>query len=277
MRKNRITTLIITILVITNGTDLLSQNFFINLNPGYSFSAASHSNSCFTLYNNVNAKAIFDVKDFSLGHGYNIGLAGGYMFNENISVYCGLNYLLGKENVITNEEIQTPVTNFYTHRIKGSSYQLNPALEMAIRIQKYRFYSRFGAIIAYSSMNIEHDDKDSGWHKIRLEKYAGNFSAGCSGTFGISRDISERVIFFTEVELRCLNYAPKKSKVTKYSKDGVDLLYTLRKYERETEYSKHVEIDLTEPLNYDQPAKDLRSKYPFSSLSIMIGLRYTFK
>jgi hypothetical protein len=72
-----------------------------------------------------------------------------------------------------------------------------------------------------------------------------------------------------------MNYSPKKGEVTKYTKNGEDILSSLSKSEREIEYVDHLSGNSND-FNPDETGKNLVLQFPFSSIGLSVGFRYSF-
>jgi opacity protein-like surface antigen len=84
--------LLMIVMVAAIGATGFSQNFYISPEIGYSFGTARQNvdNYFFDGFSES-----VDQLVYSLGQGFNFGGGIGYMFNSNIGIELGVNYLIG--------------------------------------------------------------------------------------------------------------------------------------------------------------------------------------
>jgi opacity protein-like surface antigen len=84
--------LLMIVMVAAIGATGFSQNFYISPEIGYSFGTARQNvdNYFFDGFSESGDQLVY-----SLGQGFNFGGGIGYMFNSNIGIELGVNYLIG--------------------------------------------------------------------------------------------------------------------------------------------------------------------------------------
>ena len=97
MKNLQFKSLILLLLSTLSLYQLKAQRTYANLNIGYGFKSSSQNMAGFNNFssNGGNSLRQYEQINLSLGQGAQVGGALGYMFNPNIGMELGLNYLRG--------------------------------------------------------------------------------------------------------------------------------------------------------------------------------------
>ena len=270
-------------------SNLFAQGAYVNINAGYGFSMSpqvilydyeatsiddnSTGDHSFTsTYENVTG---------SLGKGFNFGGAFGYMFNKNMGAEIGVSYLLGgkteekykstQKTIETEGTITTNTTN-RTTSLSSRMLRFNPSIVITSGFEGIDPYAKFGFIIGTGSVildsEIDQNDTKSTW------KYNGGVALGMTGAIGANFTVNDKMAFFGEINMVNMSYAPTKGELTESTANDTDLLPGSSVSQKEIEFidSQSYSSDYIPPPD-SEPSKRLKTKYPFGSVGISIGLR----
>jgi len=257
----------------------------------------SHTNTYSSVVEDKNLKGTG-----SYGKGIRIGATFGYKIMENIAAELGIDYLIGanisryKSNYITNtnttfQDQTNSDNNTYTSlthtsadeiKVKGSMLRFIPAIRITAGDWKIKPYAKFGLVISVLNRMRKEDDQtdvnDAGVKQIteRTEMGKGNVSFGFMGALGATYPLSKNFSLFGEFGLIAQNYAPTKSKLTKFTINGVDQLPGMTTKATETKFVDHYSHQSPAPNTDDQPYETTKDYFPFSSIGLNIGIIWTF-
>ena len=245
-----------------------AQGGYISIGAGYALSAASQS------YGEKSSGSNSDIKlvKGTLGKGINVGATFGTMINANVGIELSAGYLVGGK-LKSSYSFQSGVN--YDDEISLRMLRLIPALKLTTGADKTKAYARGGVVVGLLGNGItKSNDKDQSGTEIREEKFTGGVSIGFMGAMGAEFAMSAKSAFFTELCFIAQSWAPSKSKITKYTEDGDDLLSTLTVHEQQTEYSNHISSSSSSVSTANEPAKALKVYLPMSSVGINVGVRF---
>jgi len=259
------------------------SQFYINVGGGYNLGIANQS-----LLNNYertnNIEKMENVKT-SLGKGLNFGLNLGYMFNGNIGIDLQCSYLLGDETTGESEDNFTFFDiNYYDFEkisIKSQMFRVNPSIIIASGFDKLDPYAKFGVIFGFGSINLNYLDEE--YENNQLEdkevvkwKMDGGMAFGISSALGLMYHISDLISVYGELDLVGMSYAPIKGVMTEYTVNGADKLPDLTTDAKEIEFLDEITYDDDNPPSTAEPSKELKFYFPYSSIGLNIGVRFSF-
>jgi hypothetical protein len=199
----------------------------------------------------------FNQSTFSKG----IVFQGGYIYaiNNNIQLDMNINYLLG----VTDE---TYYSNEYNgqqliRRYSNSNFAFSPSIKIKSDIGDLSPYVRFGCSLNFIKIKEEYDLPSSFSYSNEEYVYSGNFSFGWVGGVGIDYVIGENFLVFTELQLNSLTFYPDKLEYTRI--DGDTRTTTIY----------HPKDTLPGGTGYS--GLNGLIDIPFSSLGVLIGLRFS--
>jgi hypothetical protein len=221
----------------------------------------------------------------SLGKGLNFGLNLGYMFNGNIGIDLQCSYLLGDETTGESEDNFTFFDiNYYDFEkisIKSQMFRVNPSIIIASGFDKLDPYAKFGVIFGFGSINLNYLDEE--YENNILEnkviekwKYNGGMAFGISSALGLMYHISDLISVYGELDLVGMSYAPIKGVMTEYTVNGADKLPNLTTDAKEIEFLDEITYDYDNPPSTAEPSKELKFYFPYSSIGLNIGVRFSF-
>ncbi len=271
MKKNYLNTFLIATLATLFTNSLYGQGAYLNINAGYGLMMSSGNLPNFYSLTTSSNSDTYKQVNISLGKGINFGGAFGYMFNKNIGAELGVSYLLGGKSKA--QDIYQGGKTDYT--LSAKMLRINPSIVVASGLKGINPYAKIGLIIGTGSVTEETIDNDGGDITSVLVKMNGGIAIGGNAGLGVLFDIRKRISFFSELNMTNLSYAPTKGKAIKATYNGKDFLSDLTTSEKEMDYVDSYTESNTPPPD-SQPSKGLKSKLPFGSIGINLGIRFSF-
>ncbi|HCS20940.1 MAG TPA: hypothetical protein DIW47_10350 [Bacteroidetes bacterium] len=253
---------------------LFAQGGYVNFNVGYGLKMGSQNLEYFGFYNystTGNASTSEQVL-VSLGKGLNLGGTLGYMFNKNIGAELGVSYLIGGKSKAKD----TYPGGNAEYTLSSKMLRLFPSLVIATGFEKINPYAKFGIVIGSGSILYEIVDNDGGDVTKMKMKLNGGIAFGLSSGIGALFNLSEKMAFYSELNMVNLSYAPKKGEVTELTFNGVNFLGDLTTREREVEFVDRYTYNPSNPPADSQPSQELKQKLPYGSIGLSLGLRINF-
>ncbi len=277
--KKIITTLLLIFISISitnaqnNGGDSIkTKGLYFGIDGGYGFSAAksTYQSSTFTYSSNVYTYST-TVKTYSLGKGINSGLYIGYMFTKQFGCEIGASYFIGQKFNRRGENSDS----YQESSSQGSMMRIIPALKYVLGEKKFRTYMKVGLIVGLGTKVIQNDSYTTPMGSFVYDdtwEYKGGISFGFHGALGVNYMITNTIGVFAELAGNYQNWAPKKSELTKFNSNGVDMLSTLTTISKEQEYVSSYSYSSNNIPDPSQPQKSAKFYMPFSSVGFNIGL-----
>lgn len=259
------------------------SQFYINVGGGYNLGIANQS----LLHNYESTNNIEKMENVttSLGKGLNFGLNLGYMFNGNIGIDLQCSYLLGDENAGESKSNYTFFsTNYYDYEkisVKNQIIRINPSLIIASGFDKLDPYAKFGVILGFGSITLnylyeEYENNQLQDKEVVKWKMDGGMAFGISSALGLMYHISDLISVYGELNLVGMSYAPKKGVMTEYTINGTDQLPGLTTDDKEIDFVDDITYDYDNPPSSAEPMKELKFYFPYSSIGLNIGVRFSF-
>ena len=200
--------------------------FFFNANIGYGLSAAPQ-----LLDFNVNNANNVGVGVYgTYGRGFLTNIRLGYTLNNHLAFDLGFSYLVG-QTVKANSSSQ-----YYTEERSQHAYilNINPTFMLMQQHNKLGIYARSGILIGLTERLIYEESEiytsnsnGQSSNQSKTIEYYGGVPIGFSNAMGLSFMLSPNLYLISELNLITQNWAPRKSKVTEYTENGIDKLNTL--------------------------------------------------
>jgi opacity protein-like surface antigen len=265
----------LTVITLLQGAALSAQTkkgLFFSINTGYNFRMSSMTGVV------TNSEIVFFNGDFlqkqenislSLGKGFQIGGAVGYMFNKNIGAELGINYLSGAKTEY--KEANYDGTRF-SNAISANMLQFRPTLVMALGMEKIDPYAKFGLLIGTGSI-IDERIRTSGINTTKYKAiFDGSAAFGLQAALGLSYNLNANIALFGELNMVNLTYTPTKGKITEFIVNGVDQLSNVP-----TDIELYDSYGSSAPISIDPntPIRQLKQSFPFGSFGFNFGVKYS--
>jgi hypothetical protein len=282
-------------LVLLFSVSVFSQNIYFRAGTGYGIPLATSS-----IGENLTRKEVYaptgttytnSVKGIkaSYGKGLDFNFAVGYKINQNFIIDLNFIYLLGSKYETgstyrydsgTYIEIEDDIT---TTSAKG--FLINPSVIFSAGFGKAAPYARFGLIAGtptLSSVTNAYYNGDGVDSTIIKGEYKKGLAFGFQGAVGMNWKLSEKLDLFTEVNFIGMAYYPGEYNITQNIRgtgnSKVDYIYdnlpNMTVSQKSTVYEKQFDPSKanTDP---SKPTTALRESFPFSSLSLQVGIRFS--
>lgn len=217
----------------------------------------------------------------SYGAGININGAVGYKFSPFIGIDLNISYQIGKEFQGTSSLTTANGTITIDETQQSTGLFVSPTLMFMAGTENVRPYAVAGVIMGSMKVTDNLSGTSSatrtGTTISELERESkGEMAFGFRGGMGIDFNINTQFSVYVEGIFNSMSYYAKERNMTKYTVDGQDQLPDLSVRAKKTIYvdqTTTITVDGTETTNPDQPAEELRSPSPLSSIGINIGLK----
>jgi hypothetical protein len=205
-------------------------------------------------------------------YGSGLQLEVGYVrtLSKLVSIQFDAAYLMGKEiDLNTND----PKVSYGENSSSYSRFlQVSPQLRTTFGSNKIRPYASVGPVVGMGSIYKKSLLTPDGPTIESEEIFTGSLAVGAKTSLGMEIEQGE-FIFYAQLSMVNMNYAPTKSEFTKYIRDGKDVLAKLTISEKQTDYKDSYTQGTQDP---NQPTTDLTQYYPLNSLSLSMGVMYKF-
>lgn len=195
----------------------------------------------------------------------------GYMFNDNLGLELGVNYLFGAES--SAKDVYLDGTTDYS--MSSKMFRLNPSLILAAGMQKIDPYAKLGMIVGSGSIDYSIEESIDGDVAEQILTMDGGLAYGLNTSFGLLFKKSGPITFFTEFSMINMSYAPVKGEIIEATYNGRDVLPSLTTNEKKFEYLDKIIYTGSLPRD-SEPTQSLKVNYPFGSWGINTGIRLIF-
>lgn len=268
-----------------------SQGIYLRAGGGYGLPIATSSlgqkdlrTSVTDANGTVNTNSLESVKG-SYGAGMNFNFALGYKFNENFIFELNTQYLLGRKYTTSNNYSSTGTGYSYVDLdntvTSAKALYLNPSFVFSAGFGKAAPYGRFGLVVGLPKVTSEQStyyDGDGIDARDQIWEYSKGISFGFQGAIGMNWELSEKLDIFTELNYLSMTYYPGESNMVQsisndYVNPPVDNLPNMYVWNKKTVYEK--KFDPTTVNNdMSQPRTLLPESFPFSAISVQVGIRF---
>ncbi len=254
----------------TNSSD---SQFYIGFNAGYNLPAGANVNYNYKSENPSPTLYRQRVFHLSYGKGTNIGLNMGYNLNKNFGLELGINYLMGE----TKDESSSFDGTYFNSTFTTKMLQFRPTVFIDAGYEKINPYAKFGLVVSTGNIIEKYESNDLTDKRNYALKFFGGIGTGFTSSAGVSYKINNKINLFGELNYIKLTYSPKNRTVIENTKNGIDLLPSLKTIEIETEFVESIITTVGAPTaNVNEPKKEIAIFKGMSSIGLNIGLQYNF-
>jgi hypothetical protein len=207
-------------------------------------------------------------------YGSGIRLEGGYIrpVNTHLAVELDASYLFGKS---INASYASQ--NNAQHQSSSSHfYEISPLLRVNFGGKKVKPYAALGPVFGFGNLTSDNTSNNGGaanGSEIQ-RKYSGSSAIGTKSAVGAELT-QGRFIFYAQITMIAMSYAPGKSEYTKYTLNGVDQLGMMTISQKQSVYKSNFTSTTNSP-DPNQPSEDLKFYLPFNSISLNVGVMFKF-
>jgi opacity protein-like surface antigen len=260
-----------------------AQGLYFGLMPGYGFAAGRTTLRAdyYSSFSSTGSVTQFTSISSSFGKGFTIGVYGGYMFSKNIGAELGLSYLMSSPIELSSSRVNAAntVTTESTSKLEAGAFRIIPALRLSTSGDgKLQAYMKVGLILGVSTKLVDSEtsttiNKSTKSISETSEEYKGPMALGFHGACGVMYKLSDMLGIFAELGGNLQNWGPTSSAKTIYNVDGVDVLAGMTTSQKESEYLESYSTNIAQ--SNGEPSRYPRMYYPFSSVSISLGVHIT--
>jgi len=146
-------------------------------------------------------------------------------------------------------------------KYSNSNIAISPTVKIKNDIGNFSPYIKFGGSLNFTKIKEVHDLPSNAIYNSEEYVYSGNYSLGWVAGVGLNYLIGEEFLIFTELQLNSLTFYPDKLEYTKIDGD--------------TRITQIYHPKETLPGGNGYPGLEALRSFPFSSIDILIGLRFT--
>jgi len=274
MTKRILNTFSSLIAIVLFANNILAQGAYVNVNAGYGIGMATQNLEIFDFYNTKTDGTIETLEqvNVSLGKGLNFGGAFGYMFTKNIGVELGVSYLLGGKSTAA---LQFPFGRA-EFSLSANMLRFTPSIVISSGLDGIvNPYAKLGLIVGTGSVLYEYEYRDV---DVDIEKWKlnGGIAFGLNAGLGAQFKLSDKMSFYSELNMVSMSYAPTKGEFIESSYNGTDQLSGLTTREKEMEFVDEFTYDYSNRPPDSEPSKSLKQNLPFGSVGLSIGWVFKF-
>jgi hypothetical protein len=258
----------------------LSQGIYLELNTGYALPMASQEITAIASYNAVDYSYNRESVSGSFGKGLNAALKVGYLFNQNVGIEfhadCHFSAKYEGEEKYYDNSSWNQYSLSSKSNLQSTMIRIVPTLVYELPLKRPTPYARIGIVIGFASFSGETIFNSSDGNSLEYKlKMNGGVSIGSSAEIGVKVGLTKKLSFTAGIKAIGLCAAPKRGEFTSYKENGVDKLYTLSTSEREVEFVDNVSYS-SQTNDPTKSGKVSKEYFPYSSIGLSIGLRYSF-
>lgn len=231
----------------------------------------------------TNAKNIFG----SFGQGARFAVAGGYMINPYFGAELQAHYFLGMRQLYASD-ISPVQTNLLQYG-QSSALSLTPSLVVKVPLKSLQLYGRLGInipVFGHTSFSTDFYNATTQQTTARTLRVNHGFTVGFESSIGLVININNRLGVYAEITYSALRVTTFDAAYTRHitkDTDGntiQDNLSLLSKAERYIDYQDELTPNsnntMVSTIDPDRPTNLLTTSYNLNSLSLNIGIQYTF-
>ena len=208
-------------------------------------------------------------------YGSGLRLEAGYIrpLSSHLSLEMDVTYLIGKSINLT---YTTPNAS-QSQASSSLFYEISPLLRVNLGGNKIKPYAAIGPVFGIgtvTSNNLSNNPGAINASEIQ-RKYSGSLAIGAKSVVGAELT-QGRFIFYAQIAVIAMSYAPAKSEYTKYTLNGTDQLSMLTISQKQSVYKNSVTTTNNSSPDPNQPTEQLKFYLPFSNISMNVGVMFKF-
>lgn len=255
----------------------MAGNFSVSALAGYGFPFPGHSMGENTTYDAVAGTTKNEVVYGSYADGMRLGAELGFSLSEYTSLALGFRYHKSGE-VETKYEQELAANSTTTKRTMSiEGYWVSPGLIFTLPGEKVAPYMRFYGNFGFPTETVKIDVTSTSTAGVDTEREiesTGGIAYGYGGGIGVEYRLSPMMSLLLEVVSESGTWGPEEGKLTKYDRDGEDMLADMEPYEKKVKYvDSYTETEDDDP---ESIPKQLRTTSTHTAVAINVGLKLNF-
>lgn len=264
-----------------------SVAFFLVINANAQFSIGMQTCIAFpwnkvsmpdgNLFINADGSREIQLFDVSFGKGVEYAVRASYR-KKAFEYWMQVGYLDGSASTKT---VSIPYLNEKDQiTYSGAMFWASPGVTIKMNKNKISPYLGLGLNIGFNGKIIMNGYSEGKYNKSESRYvYSKSVPMGIRSSLGIEYSVfkNKNVVLNLNVQSISASFSPTKGTVTKFIKNGVNLLDELSTNSRQAIYKRNYVYDPNAPVDQSKPYTGLRNPFPFSSIGINIGILYIIK
>jgi hypothetical protein len=256
-----------------------AQELNVRLDAGYGFNLTpATATSQHLIRGSESDRTTYKNTLYSYGQGWNANAELEYFWGKHFGTGLGIGYL--RSDKIETRYSETPVWPTYRQEYEStaSMFRISPFVKFKFDLGQWSVFSRMGYLLGVAGQIDWRTNSIGHWFPIEShEIYHKGLSHGATAGLGGSYRLSPRFSLSAEARLFVHSFGPRKGELISIvglenNNDVPNLIYGQVHTDFLDEYTEPYPFESREWL--DQPAKQLRQFYPFSSIGLNLGLQY---
>lgn len=252
-----------------------AQKMYIRLGVGGGVGLAQYVGTNWGDGTSTGSFSSMKIKSYSLGGGFNVNPAVGFMLSDHVGIELGVNEFIG----LSKKEHLTSTSGTQDDKVSGMMLQLVPAIVITPGLEKVNPYARLGIIVGILPSITEKTNStfSSGGEQLEAtfvedykDKLSGGVALGFTAAGGADFSLGDHFSIFGEVVFNGITYAPKKGKIKTWTENGIDMLATATPKEKEWTYEKNVDNTTIPDVSKNKLPK---TSFNFSNFELNIGVK----
>jgi hypothetical protein len=267
--KTKILFTAILALLFSNGC--FSQKSILKLQVGYGIPLVNDSQFPTSIQLNSSSTTYTSVYG-SYGSGLRFEV--GYIrpLSTHLALEIDATYLSGKAISSTYNSS----TTFQSQTSSARFYEISPMLRVNLGGDKVKPYGAIGPVIGFGTTTADYVLSRTGATNAKETqvRYSGSAAIGAKSVVGVELT-QGKFIFYAQITMIAMSYAPTKSEYTKYTLNGTDQLSQLTISQKQFVYKGSVTVTGNSP-DPSKPTEQLKFYLPFSNISMDVGVMFKF-
>jgi hypothetical protein len=257
------------LVVLFSFTQMFAQQFYLKAAGGYGIGTASEVLTSYN-YSDINMVS-GSAEAYSFGEGLEANISAGYNLNSNISVEMEFGY--HKSSAVNSNDIYTYEDQYENvkYEYTASSFNIIPSIVLHTEIYSIKPYVKFGPVLAFAGVNRTLDEiyqvQQNNYNIHMKYEYSGGLTFGINSAIGVAYNVGSNISISFEVNNKSMSYSPEEGEITEATQNGVTVLEQFSDSAKKFSYKDKLNA------NESQNSGDqLKTEYPFSSLSFLFGV-----
>jgi len=273
---------VIIFVLLLSVNEVFGQNYYVTLHGGFGFGAAPNQILTYSSSqtSSGNYTDTYNERNYSLGEGFHLTGGFGYNINTNISAELELEYSNGMSQDYGYNNTWTSGYSISNYNLYGTTYLAIPSIIISTNISVFTPYLKIGPALGIANITISQSGQDVSPNSLTITERQtflnGGLAFGYNAAIGVAYDVAQNIGIIFEINDRSLSYAPTQGELQKYTINAVDQLPKTPLYYKKIVYKESITSNSNTPPDLSAPNQQNKTNYPFSSLTLSAGIKYSF-
>ena len=273
---------VIIFVLLLSVNEIFGQDYYVTLHGGFGFGAAPNQLLTYSTTQSTSGTYIStsNEKNYSLGEGFHLTGGFGYNINPNISAELELEYSSGMSQDYGYNYNYTNGYSISNYNMYGTTYLAIPSIIISTNISEFKPYLKIGPALGIANITSTEVDNDGSPNSLTITERQtflnGGLAFGYNAAIGVAYDVAKNIGITFEINDRSLSYAPTQGELQKYTINSVDQLPQTQTYFKKFVYKESITSNSNTTLDMSSPSQQIKINYPFSSVTLSAGIKYSF-